>query len=76
MSGAKGFTVTTKGNESGRNDVIEDSPGSYPDYLYAVVDDPSNGDVLCTGRLDDVRAYIRENGYGCLFQRVRVFTLH
>jgi hypothetical protein len=46
------------------------------DHLYAVVDDPSNGDVLCLGRLDDVRAYIRENGYGCVFQRLRVFTLH
>lgn len=66
----------TKGIEDGRNNVVKDSPGGCPDRIYAVVDDPSNGDVLCLGRLDDVRAYLRENGDGCLFQRVRVFTLH
>ena len=66
----------TKGIEDGRSDVVEDSPGGYSDYLYAVVDDPSNGNVLCTGRVDDVRAYLRENGDGCVFQRLRLFTLH
>ena len=66
----------TKGIEDGRSDVFEDSTGGRADHLYAVVDDPSNGNVLCTGRVDDVRAYLRENGDGCLFQRVRVFTLH
>ena len=66
----------TKGIDYGRNNVVEDSTSCRADHLYAVVDDTSNGDVLCLGRLDDVRAYIRENGYGCVFQRLRVFTLH
>lgn len=66
----------TKGIEDGRSSVFKDCPSGSPNYLYAVVDDPSNGNVLCTGSLDDVRTYIRENGDGCVFQRLRLFTLH
>lgn len=66
----------TKGNEDGRSDVFKDCTSSRTNHFYAVVDDPSNGDVLCLGRVDNVRAYLRENGDGGVFQRVRLFTLH
>ena len=65
-----------KGIEDGRSDVFEDCPSGSPDHFYAVVDDISNGNVICLGRVDDVRSYLRENGDGSVFQRVRLFTLH
>lgn len=66
----------TKGIEDGRSYVVEDRPGGGADYLYAVVDNPVDGHVVCSGRMDDVRAYLRENGDGSVFCRVRVYPLH
>ena len=66
----------TKGNENGRSVVTEDCPGGSPDNLYAVIDNPVDGYVFCSGSVDDVRTYLRENGDGGIFCRVRVFTLH
>lgn len=66
----------TKGNENGRSNVVEDRPCGGADHLYAVVDHPVDGYVFCAGRVDDVRAYLRENGDGSVFCRVRVYPLH
>jgi len=65
-----------KGNEDGRNYVVEDRPCGGADRFYAVVDNPVDGHVVCFGRMDDVGAYLRENGYGSVFCRVRVYPLH
>jgi len=66
----------TKGNEDGRSNVVEDRACRRADYLYAVADDPVDGHVFCAGSVDDVRAYLRENGNGGVFCRVRVYPLH
>ena len=76
MSGERVFTTMMKENSNvGRNDFEnrQDGDGSP---LYAVVDHIIYGDEFCTGSVDDVRAFLRAYGDGCVFCSVRLFTLH
>ena len=62
-------------NDVGRHD-FEDRQSGDGSNLYAVVDHLIYGDEFCTGSLDDVRAFLGAYGDGCVFCRVRLFTLH
>ena len=55
---------------------FEDCQGGNGSPVIAVVDDPINGDELCIGSVDDVRAFLGAYGDGCVFCRVRLFTVH
>lgn len=55
---------------------FEDRQDGDGSPVYAVVDHLIYGDEFCTGNLDYVRAFLGAYGDGCVFCRVRLFTLH
>ena len=65
-----------KESSNGRGCDVENRQDGDGNYFYAVVDHLIYGDEFCTGSLDDVRAFLGAYGDGCVFCRVRVFTLH
>ena len=68
--------MKTKESNHDRGNVFEDRPYSDGGHQYAVVDHFIYGDEFCVGSLDDVRAFLRAYGDGCVFCRVRLFTVH
>ena len=65
-----------KESDYGRGSIVEGGADGTGGNLYAVVDHLIYGDEFCFGSLDDVRAFLGAYGDGCVFCRVRVFTLH
>ena len=76
MSGERVFITMMKENKDVGRRNFEDRQSGDGSPIYAVVDHLIYGDELCTGSLDDVRAFIRAYGDGGVFCRVRLFTLH
>jgi len=77
MSGAKdSLQPKEKEKTDGRWGCVQDSAGGNGDHLYAVIDHPGYGYEFRSGLLDDVGAYMGEDGNGWIFCRVRLFTVH
>ena len=76
-SGAKDFLQPKKkGKSNGGRGCVQDSAGGDGNNLYAVIDHPGYGYEFCSGLLDDVGAYVGEDGNGWILCRVRLFTVH
>ena len=77
MNGAKGsLQLMKKEKSNGRWGCVQDSTGCDGDNLYAVIDHPGYGYEFRSGLLDDVGAYMGEDGNGWILCRVRLFTVH
>ena len=65
-----------KESNYGRGSAAENRQNGDGDNLIAVIDHFIYGDEFWTGSVDDARAFLGAYGDGCVFCRVRIFTLH